>query len=66
MALRTIRPARAAVAFAAMILKPSGVSRVLVKVLRRDMVMLPADYPANARKVAFRLIGADAVEAVRL
>lgn len=55
-----------AVALAAMIGQPSGVRGVLVKVLRRNVVMLAANHAAQAREIAFRLIGADAVEAVGL
>lgn len=49
-----------AVVHAAMILNPSRMVRVLVEVLRADMVMLASDHPAKAGEVAFRLIGGDA------
>lgn len=49
---------------AAVVLAPSGLSRVLVEVLLGDVVVLADDGAAQAGEVAFRLIGAGAVKAV--
>ena len=53
-----------AVIFAAVILKPSGVRRILMQILRRNVVMLTAHHAAQAREKAFGLIGASAVMAI--
>lgn len=52
------------VVLAAVILAPRGFGRVLVEVLLGHMVVLADDGAAQAGEVAFRLIGAGAVEAV--
>lgn len=49
-----------------MIFKPSGVRGVLVKVLRRDVVMLARRHAAKAAEKALRLIGADASDGIAL
>jgi hypothetical protein len=41
---------------------PSAMGRILIKVLRRDVVMLAGDHPAKAREVGLSLIGRNAVE----
>ncbi len=43
---------------AAVILAPRGLCRILVKVLRRDVVVLAGDGAAQTRKVGLGLIGA--------
>jgi hypothetical protein len=52
--VRTVRPAT-------VILQPSGVIRVLVKVAVRNVVVLPADHTTQAREVAFNHVGVLAV-----
>lgn len=47
-----------AIALAAMIFLPSRLMRVLRQVARGDAVMLSGDHAAQAREVAFNLIGA--------
>lgn len=56
-----------AVIHPAMILKPSRMVRILVQVLRRNVVVLPSHHAPKARKEALNLIGVGAGEvAVRL
>ena len=50
----------------AVILAPRRIVRVLVKVAVRDVVVLAINGAAQAREVAFGLIGAGAVPAKRL
>jgi hypothetical protein len=59
---RVLRPVRDA----GVILAPGCFVRVLVQVAVRDVVMLAVDGAAQAREVAFGLIGAGAISAVRL
>ncbi len=47
-----------AVIGAAMVVTPRGLGRVLVKVLRRDVVVLAGDGAAQTREVGLGLIGA--------
>lgn len=53
-----------AVVCAAVILKPSGVIRVLVKILRANVVVLTSDHAAQTREIAFDHVGVFAVVAI--
>ena len=55
-----------AIGGAAVILAPRRLVGVLVKVAMRDVVMLTINGAAQAREVAFSLIGAGAIPAKRL
>ena len=50
---------QSAVVHPAMVFDPSGMVRVLVKVLRRNVVMLATDHAAKAAEVGLDLIGRD-------
>jgi len=43
---------------------PSGLARILVKVLGADVMMLTTDHAAKGSEIAFSLIGANALRTV--